>query len=96
VKFQPGQSGNAGGRPKGDAWFRKLCRRRTMRALKALDAALKDEHFRVSAAKALLEFGWGKAPAVVVLPEDGDGTGVPSAEEAARAAEELRALNGTH
>jgi hypothetical protein len=63
--FPKGTSGNPGGRPKGDAWFRELCRKRTVRALKALTEALEDPATRVSAAKALLEFGWGKAPAVI-------------------------------
>jgi hypothetical protein len=70
--FPKGVSGNPGGRPKGDGWFRKLCQKRTVRALKALDAALEDPDSRVSAAKALLEFGWGKAPAAgYVAPADG-------------------------
>lgn len=64
-RFVKGQSGNPGGRPKGDAWFRGLCRKRTVKALKALEAALLREDHAVSAAKALLEFGWGKAPAVL-------------------------------
>lgn len=63
--FKKGESGNPGGRPKGDAWFRKLCRKRTVKALRALEAALLREEHAVPAAKALLEFGWGKAPSVV-------------------------------
>lgn len=68
-----GVSGNPSGRPKGDAWFRKLCRKRTVKALRALTDALDDPDTRVSAAKALLEFGWGKAPAQVVVVEDDSG-----------------------
>jgi hypothetical protein len=65
-----GQSGNPSGRPRGDRWFRSLCRKRTVKALKALDRALEDPDTAVSAAKALLEFGWGKAPAAGYQPKD--------------------------
>lgn len=73
-RFQKGVSGNAGGRPKGDGWFRKLCRKRTVKALKALTDALDDPDSRVAAAKALLEFGWGKAPAHGFDKGDADAT----------------------
>lgn len=61
-RFPTGVSGNPSGRPKTDGWFRELCRKRTKRALKALTDALTGED-AVPAAKALLEFAWGKAPA---------------------------------
>jgi hypothetical protein len=53
---------NPTGRPKTDGHFRELCRKRTRKALKALTDALSDPDTRVPAAKALLEFAWGKAP----------------------------------
>lgn len=62
-RFPKGVSGNRAGRPKVDGWFRELCRKRTRKALKALTDALDDPDSRVAAAKALLEFAWGKAPA---------------------------------
>lgn len=90
-EFPKGKSGNPGGRPKNDGWFRRMCRKRTVKALAALTKALEDPSTRVSAAKVLLEFGWGKTPQVVRLPEDGDPeTGVPTADEAAAAAARLR------
>lgn len=77
--WQKGQSGNPGGRPKGDAWFRALCRKKTLRALRSLVATMEgpDPGPAVSAAKAILEFGWGKAPAVVTIPEDGTADATP-------------------
>lgn len=70
--WKPGESGNPGGRPKGDAWYRKLCRKRTVKALKALDRVMEgnDPGPIVSAAKAVLEYAWGRAPGVVVIPND--------------------------
>lgn len=77
---------NPTGRPKGDRWFRELCRKRTRKALKALTDALADEDgkIRVSAAKALLEFGWGRAPAAGFMPPK---------EDAASAADPLEGLS---
>lgn len=62
-RFPKGVSGNPTGRPKTDGWFRELCRKRTRKALKALTKALDNPDNSVAAAKALLEFAWGKAPA---------------------------------
>jgi hypothetical protein len=54
-----GQSGNPGGRPKGIA---AKAREHTDRALEVLSGALGDEdpRVRVTAAKELLDRGWGK------------------------------------
>lgn len=89
-----GTSGNPGGRPKGYTAFRALCRERTFAALEALTEALENEGERVAAAKVLLEFGWGKAEprskmsaTTKKLREN-----VPTADEAAAAARELREL----
>ncbi len=57
--WQPGQSGNPGGRPKGIA---AKAREHTDRALEVLAEALADDdhRVRVTAAKELLDRGWGK------------------------------------
>ncbi len=75
MPFQPGQSGNPGGRPKDNAVVRDLAREHTLGAIKALADALEDENsrVRVTAAEALLDRGWGK-PAQTI---GGDPDGAP-------------------
>jgi hypothetical protein len=67
--FQPGQSGNPSGHPKGFAEFRAACREHSPEALKVIVASLHSEDERVclEAAKVLLERAWGKPAAA---PED--------------------------
>jgi len=57
TSFQPGQSGNPAGRPKG---IEALARAHTPEAIAALVDALRSPKERVSAAVALLDRGWGK------------------------------------
>jgi len=62
--FQPGQSGNPGGRPKALAEVRDLARQHTAAAIRALLDVMqssKNPSARVAAATALLDRGWGKA-----------------------------------
>lgn len=62
--FPKGTSGNAGGRPKGYAEWRELCRDRTPEALEALGKAMKGGGAAaVAAARFIIETAWGRAPA---------------------------------
>lgn len=63
--FQPGQSGNPGGRPKAVREVVELARAHTVAAITALADIVQDSGAppaaRVTAADKLLERGWGKA-----------------------------------
>lgn len=60
MPFQPGQSGNPGGRPKGSNAVRLLAQEHTEVAISVLVRALDDPKLCVSAAQALLDRGWGR------------------------------------
>jgi hypothetical protein len=72
--FQPGASGNPGGRPKADPKLRNAAREYTEMALSVLVEALQDEDKRIAikAAEVILDRGWGKAPQTHA-GEDGEG-----------------------
>ena len=89
MAFQPGQSGNPGGRPKEDPHLKAMARVHTEAAVQVLVDALSDENgrTRIAAAEALLDRGYGKpAQSVAVTGEDGGAvemslkvTGIPPA-----------------
>jgi hypothetical protein len=66
--FQPGQSGNPGGRPKLLAEVRDMARASTVEAIETIRRLMLDEKVapatRLAAADALLDRGWGKAAAI--------------------------------
>jgi hypothetical protein len=72
MAFQPGQSGNPGGRPKGEARVRDAAREHTDAALAVLVEALSDPDKRIAmkAAEVLLDRGWGKAAQPIGGSED--------------------------
>ena len=74
-RFAKGQSGNPGGRPRGEARVAELARSYTSEAIETLVHLMrhgKDERLRGTAAQALLDRGWGKPKGEVVA--DGAGS----------------------
>jgi hypothetical protein len=58
--WEPGRSGNAGGRPRAVVNVQELARTYTEQAVHTLVDALRDPKLKVQAACALLDRGWGK------------------------------------
>src|SRR5277367_7113324 len=74
MPYQPGQSGNPGGRPKGLAEVRDLARAHTTLAIGTLAkiaAHGSSEAARIASAIALLDRGWGR-PAVSIEVHEPD------------------------
>ena len=73
-KFQKGQSGNPGGRPKEVGHIRDLARAHTDAAMRALVEIAQDAGAppaaRVAASTALLDRGWGKPSQAIGGAED--------------------------
>ena len=61
-KFEPGRSGNSGGRPRVPNEFREACRAASPKALEVVIAALDDKSasLRLKAAEIILDRSWGK------------------------------------
>lgn len=63
-RFQPGQSGNPGGRPREDRELREACRAKTEKAIKTLERVMDNKKAppaaKVAAACAILDRGYGR------------------------------------
>ena len=72
--FEPGKSGNPGGRPKGSSELTLAAREHTAAALAVLVDAMSDEvaRNRITAAQAVLDRAWGKPAQAVDLGSDPD------------------------
>ena len=74
-QFQPGYSGNPGGRPKDEHKVAELARSYTVEAVETLVDLMRhsrDDRVRGTASQALLDRGWGKARRWKWLPSGGE------------------------
>jgi len=95
--FEPGKSGNPGGRPRILADVQEAARKYTAEAMDTLATIMRDDKAppatRVAAANSLLDRGWGRAPASVSLThETAEATSERIVQEFAAAAREAQRL----
>jgi hypothetical protein len=73
--FEPGKSGNPGGRPRVLANVQEAARQYTAEAMEALATIMRDNKAppaaRVAAANSLLDRGWGRAPTFLKVTDEG-------------------------
>jgi hypothetical protein len=98
-RFKPGQSGNPTGRPKAIIEVVQAARERTAQAIETLTAAMKNEKApwaaRVSAACAILDRGWGRAPQSIEITRKTDYRTLTDDELIAIASGAISAPNGS-
>jgi hypothetical protein len=72
-RFQPGVSGNPGGRPKEDAEIKRLARQQTKHAIARLAEWMRSDNAKasVTASVALLDRAWGRPTQAVTGPDGG-------------------------
>ena len=76
MTFQPGKSGNPGGRPKGSAEVRDLAQRLTARSFEELERMAftsDDDRVRLDAIRIILDRGYGRPAQAITGGEDDDG-----------------------
>ena len=86
-RFQPGQSGNPGGRPKENAEVRDLARQYTEEAIERLAFWMQSDNAKatVSACQAILSRGWGTPmQAVELTGKDGESLEATNTRDLAR------------
>lgn len=92
--FQPGQSGNPGGRPRLPDDVKALARSYTREAIETATEIMRDPEqtgtARMSAINTILDRGWGKAPQHITVDTMGDLTDAELRAELAAAVAELR------
>ena len=83
MAFQPGQSGNPGGRIGVSPRVREAARAHTEAAIMVLAAALEDDNgrTRIAAAEALLDRGWGKPAQTQIVQGNDEGGPVKNITE---------------
>ena len=76
MTFQPGKSGNPGGRPKGSAEVRELAQRLTARSFEELERMAftsDDDRVRLDAIRIILDRGYGRPAQAITGGEDDGG-----------------------
>lgn len=99
TKWQPGQSGNPGGRPRETAELRELARQYTTEAIQTLVSIMQDKDAsptaRCAAANALLDRGFGRATQGLSIETDAASFNVATALDAAITRRERDLARGT-